>query len=918
MGMVINHNISAINTRRNLNISNGSMNKSLQKLSSGYRINVGADGPADLVISEQLRAQTVGLERAVRNTMEASNVIGIAEGALNEMNNILKTMRSLALHAANDGITSTEQIAADQAEVDSSIQTLDRIANTTKYSSEFLLNGNQSLTYDRTTVVKGTNNNSLLDLAASRIDQIARLEDNKITIAFNGTDNADATNSIGKANISKETTKAYFEIDSNNADVDIDNNGKLDKSQSFVVSGSKGSRQYSFDKGSSMGQIAAAIDSWSDSTGVDATLIFASDQTFEHVEGSAAGAARSNAPSGNDEDYITAALFGGEEDFGAFAAAGASARTIGSAFFSNTTLSDGSTVLAEKLSDAANNAVVLNDTWVLGQNTDGDGRVYVKITGQDTYELYKDQSLSEESKVGHGTIGNDAAAANAGTFTADNESGLSTFRLNGHGTNNLFTTASVGHVMTLNLYGMEGTQGATIDYTGIFAAAGSNNTFDEARTMTAGVRLGENTDTEGTIYYKVLKTGADTGTVYAYKDAKMADEDLVAKSLDDVTLHTTSAGTEDLVNTIILHEVRNEEDTEGTGLSIALAIDTADAGAAGADLGFVGAAGTEFTGTMSFNQLGVRISSQDYGADEYVRIQQDTGTLWQYYEEPDSTSATVIDASQGGVTVQRNGTDATLNVNGTAVKTNGLDLDLSSNDLTAKIRFNEGEVGSTTIAQVGYTSGGFATMAGALTLNSATDAASAGMTETATGGRAALTNVGGVMFNAGHSTIEQLSNFTGGMQFQLGEGSGDQERTVYSIQSMDVSNLGRVSFTEAFDEGSSVIETRTLSMQDVLGGGVAALGVDPVKALEIIDQAIDDVSTLRARLGAFQSNMLQTNANSLNVAIENITATESSIRDADMAYETAEFTKNQILVQAGTAMLAQANASSQNVLQLLG
>ncbi|MFW5856913.1 MAG: flagellin, partial [Planctomycetota bacterium] len=124
MGMVVNHNISAINTLRNLDYSNRAMSKSLQKLSSGYRINSGQDGPADLIISEQLRAQTVGLQRAVRNTQEATNVLGIAEGALNEMNAILKTMRQLALHAANNGITSPDQVAADQAEVDSSIQTI--------------------------------------------------------------------------------------------------------------------------------------------------------------------------------------------------------------------------------------------------------------------------------------------------------------------------------------------------------------------------------------------------------------------------------------------------------------------------------------------------------------------------------------------------------------------------------------------------------------------------------------------------------------------------------------------------------------------------------------------------------------------------------------------------------------------------
>ena len=78
------------------------------------------------------------------------------------------------------------------------------------------------------------------------------------------------------------------------------------------------------------------------------------------------------------------------------------------------------------------------------------------------------------------------------------------------------------------------------------------------------------------------------------------------------------------------------------------------------------------------------------------------------------------------------------------------------------------------------------------------------------------------------------------------------------------------------------------------------------------------MATIRGDLGAFQKNTLQTNINSLSVALENVTATESYIRDANMAAETSDYTKNQILVQAGVAVLAQANVMSQSVLQLLG
>jgi len=84
-----------------------------------------------------------------------------------------------------------------------------------------------------------------------------------------------------------------------------------------------------------------------------------------------------------------------------------------------------------------------------------------------------------------------------------------------------------------------------------------------------------------------------------------------------------------------------------------------------------------------------------------------------------------------------------------------------------------------------------------------------------------------------------------------------------------------------------------------------------------VDQAIEDVSNLRGRLGAFQLNTLETNMNSLEVAIENLTAAESSIRDADFASETAALTRNQILVSAGTSVLTVANNNPQSVLSLL-
>jgi len=101
------------------------------------------------------------------------------------------------------------------------------------------------------------------------------------------------------------------------------------------------------------------------------------------------------------------------------------------------------------------------------------------------------------------------------------------------------------------------------------------------------------------------------------------------------------------------------------------------------------------------------------------------------------------------------------------------------------------------------------------------------------------------------------------------------------------------------------------------GGDNSLVGGNTIQAQKILDTAIRQVATLRGRLGALQKDVLDTNVNSLSIALENVTSSESAIRDADFASETAALTRAQILVQANTSVLAQANAAPQNVLALL-
>jgi flagellin len=147
MGLRINNNIAAFNSYRNLSVTDGQMSKSLEKLSSGFRINRAADDASGLAISEGLRAQIGGLKVAVRNAQDGISVVQTAEGALTETHSILQRMRDLAVQASNDGAQSTESKAAADAEFAQLVEELDDIATKTSFNGTLLLDGSFSGTF---------------------------------------------------------------------------------------------------------------------------------------------------------------------------------------------------------------------------------------------------------------------------------------------------------------------------------------------------------------------------------------------------------------------------------------------------------------------------------------------------------------------------------------------------------------------------------------------------------------------------------------------------------------------------------------------------------------------------------------------------------------------------------------------------
>ena len=168
MGLQINTNVAAMNAYRNLSSTQGSMATSLERLSSGLRINRAADDAAGLAISEKLRAQTNGLNQATSNAQDAISLVQTAEGALNETHSILQRMRQLSVQSANDTNTSDDR-AAIQKEVTALNDELDRISTTTQFNGQNLLDGTGG-TAGSFTFQIGANNGQTVSVAFAKAD----------------------------------------------------------------------------------------------------------------------------------------------------------------------------------------------------------------------------------------------------------------------------------------------------------------------------------------------------------------------------------------------------------------------------------------------------------------------------------------------------------------------------------------------------------------------------------------------------------------------------------------------------------------------------------------------------------------------------------------------------------------------------
>jgi flagellin len=237
---VINTNIQSLVAQNALRQNNASESTSLERLSTGLRINSGADDPSGLIASVDLQSQTTGLNAAISNANRADNIIGTADGGLSEVNNLLTELQGLVSQSANSGGLSTAEVAANQTQVDSILSTIDRIAGSTSFSGKQLLNGDLSYT------TSGVASTAFTDLSIN-----AALVPNNGVVAVDVAVNASATSA--KLGYTGGTVTGSAGV-------------------TISVTGNTGTQQLSFASGTTVSAISASINAVVSETGVSAVV----------------------------------------------------------------------------------------------------------------------------------------------------------------------------------------------------------------------------------------------------------------------------------------------------------------------------------------------------------------------------------------------------------------------------------------------------------------------------------------------------------------------------------------------------------------------------------------------------------------------------------------------------------------------
>lgn len=240
----INTNVQSMVAQRVLGQNNFNLNRSLERLSTGLRINRGKDDPAGLIASENLRSEITATNAAISNATRADQVVNTAEGGLQEISSLLTELQGLVSASSNSGGLSQEEKEANQLQIDSILQTIDRIAGATSFQGQKLLNGS-------------------FDYQVSSID--SSISDYRVNAAKFNTASQDVD-----VLVTQSAQQGILFLSFGAANLNL--NGAGSGNFTIEITGSQGSRELQFASGTSLGDMVTAINTFTDITGITASL----------------------------------------------------------------------------------------------------------------------------------------------------------------------------------------------------------------------------------------------------------------------------------------------------------------------------------------------------------------------------------------------------------------------------------------------------------------------------------------------------------------------------------------------------------------------------------------------------------------------------------------------------------------------
>jgi len=382
----INTNVTSLVAQRVLGQNNFGLNDSLERLSTGLRINRGKDDPAGLIASENLRAEIKSVGAAINNAERAERVVNIAEGGLSEVSGLLTELQGLITNSANEAGLSGAEKEANQLQIDSILQTIDRVADQTSFQGTKLLNGN-------------------FDFRVS--SQATGIDDLRVNGAKFDGDSLDVS-----VLVTQSAQQAGMFLSFGGTALDLGGAGATDgASSTFVieVAGSKGTREFSFASGTTVDQIQDTINTFSDVLGISAVTsgngVRLQSSEFGSSEYVTVKVVDDAQQGGNVTSYLATEFGNGDADLGAFNSTAATngirdtGQDIGATINGIVATTSGKTAKID--TDFLNLEISLNDTnsQTLGAVA-GSSRTFAIAGGGATFQLGGNVDIQSKVTLG--------------------------------------------------------------------------------------------------------------------------------------------------------------------------------------------------------------------------------------------------------------------------------------------------------------------------------------------------------------------------------------------------------------------------------------------------------------------------------------------------------------------------------------